>query len=77
MTLSTLAYITTLISMPHKLWNIEIIKQYGPRVIKAAKKQFLESADKSIRGIEPGIISQVTDAIGYINIRLTDPVTSR
>ena len=38
LTLSTLAYITTLISMPHKLWNLEIIKQYGPRVIKAAKK---------------------------------------
>ena len=57
LTLPTLAYLTTLISMPGKMWNLEYIKVFGPRVIKAAKKQFLDSADKSIRGIDPGIIS--------------------
>ena len=75
--LPTIAYLTTLISMPHKLWAKGYVAEFGPRVIKASKKLFLDSADKSLRGIDPGIIAQVTEAIGLINSRLTDPAASR
>lgn len=77
LTLSTITYIATLFSMPFKLWHKTQIERIGNRVVEAAKRQFLLSQDKSIRGIDSGIINQVTSAVGNINCRLMDRSSSR
>ena len=52
LSLTSLGYMITLISMSYKLWHRKFIDEYGERFCIAIKKRFLESDDVKIRDLD-------------------------
>ena len=70
LSLTSLGYMITLISMPSKLWHKQFIEQYGARFCAAIIKRFLESDDAKIRDLDQACSCQAIIATEMIQSRI-------
>ena len=70
LTLTSIGYMITLISMPAKLWHRDFVNEYGPRFCAAIEKRFLETDDTKIRDVDNSCTYQAVMATNMIKERL-------
>ena len=70
LSLTSLGYMITLISMPYKLWHRDFIAQYGARFCDAIENRFLDSEDVKIRDVDNSCTYQAVMATNMIKERL-------
>ena len=77
LSLTSLGYMITLISMPSKLWHKQWIEQYGSRFCAAIIKRFLESDDAKIRDLDQACSCQAIIATEMIQSRIMPRAQAR
>lgn len=56
LTLTSLGYMITLVSMPSKLWHKDFVAEYGARFCAAIENRFLATKDEKIRDVDNSCI---------------------
>jgi hypothetical protein len=66
LTLTSIGYMITLVSMPYKLWHKSFMEQYGERFAIGIQNRLIESADEKIRDLDLSTSYQAIQAAGMI-----------
>ena len=72
LTLTTMGYLITMISMPAKLFHKDWLAEYAIRFTNAMRKQLLESPDKILKDVTANDVSQIQISINSVNARVLD-----
>lgn len=72
LTLTTMGYMITMISMPSKLFHKDWLAEYAASFTKAMRKQLLESSDKILKDVTPNDVNQMQISINSINSRVME-----
>jgi len=70
LSLTSLGYMITLMSMPSKLWHRDFVSEYGARFVAAIEKRFLTCEETKIRDVDNSCIYQAIVATNMIKQRL-------
>jgi len=77
LTLTTMSYMITMISMPSKLFHKDWMAEHGSHFTAAIEKQLLAASDKILKDVSAHNVNQIQISINSINLRLMDKEESR
>jgi len=72
LTLTTMGYMITMISMPSKLFHKSWITDYGALFTASMKKQLLGAPDNILKTVSSNDVQQMQVSINSINLRILD-----
>ena len=72
LTLTTMGYMITMISMPSKLFHKDWLAEFAAPFTKAMRKQLLEAPDKILKDVSANDVNQMQISINSINARVMD-----
>ena len=72
LTLTTMGYMITMISMPSKLFHKDWLAEYAVAFTTAMRKQLLEASDKILKDVTANDVSQIQISINTVNGRVLD-----
>ena len=72
LTLTTMGYMITMLSMPAKLFHKDWMAENAVRFTNAMKKQLLDAPDKILKNVTAGDVNQIQISIKSINMRVMD-----
>ena len=72
LTLTTMGYMITMISMPSKLYHKDWMAENATKFTNAMKKQLLDAPDKILKNVSAGDVNQIQISIKSINMRVMD-----
>ena len=77
LTLTTMGYMITMISMPARLFHRDWIGEYAGPFTAAMKKQLLKASDKILKDVTQNDVGQMQVSINTINSRVMDKDMSK
>jgi len=72
LTLTTMGYMITMISMPSKLFHRDWLAEFAAPLVAAMKAQLLGAPDKILKDVPANDVSQMQISISSINSRVMD-----
>jgi|TARA_B110000285_G_C15029813_1_gene566105 uncharacterized MnhB-related membrane protein len=71
-TLSSLAILLSLISLPAMVYHKSVIAEFAPRLIAASKKRLLSAPDRALRDVRRQHIEAIVKAVDALSVRLVE-----